>query len=79
MRHHRGRVDYKLRAQTVEPVLGQIKTCQKMTMIPAAALTPAAASGCPPPPPTTCASCTPTAAARKAEPGPLAEIRVTRR
>jgi hypothetical protein len=31
MRHHRGRTDYKLRAQTVEPVFGQIKTCQKMT------------------------------------------------
>ena len=31
MRHHRGRADYKLRAQTVEPVFGQIKTCQKMT------------------------------------------------
>ena len=31
MRHHRGRAGYKLRAQTVEPVIGQIKTCQKMT------------------------------------------------
>ena len=31
MRHHRGRADYKLRAQTAEPVFGQIKTCQKMT------------------------------------------------
>jgi transposase len=31
MRHHRGRADYKLRTQTVEPVFGQIKTCQKMT------------------------------------------------
>jgi transposase len=31
MRHHRGRADYKLRAQTVEPVIGQIKTCQKLT------------------------------------------------
>ena len=31
MRHHRGHADYKLRAQTVEPVFGQIKTCQKMT------------------------------------------------
>ena len=31
MRHHRGRADYKLRAQTVEPVFGQIKTCQKIT------------------------------------------------
>jgi transposase len=33
MRHHRGRADYKLRAQTVEPVFGQIKTCQKLTMM----------------------------------------------
>ena len=33
MRHHRGRADYKLRAQTVEPVIGQIKTCQKLTMM----------------------------------------------
>jgi transposase len=32
-RHHRGRADYKLRAQTVEPVFGQIKTCQKLTMM----------------------------------------------
>jgi hypothetical protein len=31
MRHHRGRADYKLRGRTVEPVFGQIKTCQKMT------------------------------------------------
>jgi hypothetical protein len=31
MRHHRGRAGYQLRAQTVEPVIGQIKTCQKMT------------------------------------------------
>jgi transposase len=31
MRHHRGRADYKLRAQTIEPVFGQIKTCMKMT------------------------------------------------
>lgn len=33
MRHHRGRADYKLRAQTVEPVIGQIKTCQRMTIM----------------------------------------------
>jgi hypothetical protein len=33
MRHHRGRADYKLRAQTVEPVFGQIKTCQKLTIM----------------------------------------------
>jgi Transposase DDE domain len=31
MRHHRGRADYKLRAQTAGPVFGQIKTCMKMT------------------------------------------------
>jgi hypothetical protein len=31
MHHYRGRADYKLRAQTVGPVFGQIKTCQKMT------------------------------------------------
>jgi hypothetical protein len=29
--HHRGREDYKLRARTVEPVFGQLKTCQKLT------------------------------------------------
>ena len=29
MRHHRGRADYKLRAQTVEPVIGQIKPARK--------------------------------------------------
>ena len=33
LRHPRGRADYKLRARTVEPVFGQIKTCQKMTMM----------------------------------------------
>jgi hypothetical protein len=31
MRHHRGKEDYKLRARTVEPVFGQLKTCQKLT------------------------------------------------
>ena len=31
IRHPRGRADYKLRAQTVEPVIGQIKTCLKLT------------------------------------------------
>jgi hypothetical protein len=31
MPHHRGRADYKLRGQTAEPVVGQIKTCQKLT------------------------------------------------
>jgi transposase len=33
MRHPRGREDYKLRARTVEPVFGQLKTCQKLTMM----------------------------------------------
>jgi transposase len=33
MRHRRGKADYKLRAQTVEPVVGQIKSCQKLTMM----------------------------------------------
>ena len=31
MRHPRGREDYKLRARTVEPVFGQLKTCQRLT------------------------------------------------
>jgi transposase len=30
MRHPRGREDYKLRARTVEPVFGQLKTCQRL-------------------------------------------------
>jgi hypothetical protein len=60
MRHHRGRADYKLRAQTVEPVIGQIKTCQKMAMMSAAASPPAAANGSSPPPHITCASSTAT-------------------
>jgi transposase len=29
LRHPRGREDYKLRSRTVEPVFGQLKTCQK--------------------------------------------------
>ena len=33
MRHPRGREDYKLRARTVEPVFGHLKTCQKLTMM----------------------------------------------
>jgi hypothetical protein len=33
LRHPRGRDDYKLRARTVEPVFGQLKTCQKFTML----------------------------------------------
>ena len=31
LRHTRGRDDYKMRARTVEPVFGQLKTCQKLT------------------------------------------------
>jgi hypothetical protein len=31
LRHYRGREDYKLRARTVEPVFGQLKTCQDLT------------------------------------------------
>lgn len=31
--HPRGRDDYKMRARTVEPVLGQFKTCQNFTMM----------------------------------------------
>jgi transposase len=33
LRHSRGRDDYKLRARTVEPVFGQLKTCQKLTVM----------------------------------------------
>jgi hypothetical protein len=33
LQHPRGRDDYKLRAQTVEPVSGQLKSCQKLTMM----------------------------------------------
>jgi transposase len=33
MQHPRGRDDYKMRARTVEPVFGQLKTCQKLTMM----------------------------------------------
>ncbi|MGO8959233.1 MAG: transposase [Streptosporangiaceae bacterium] len=31
--HPRGRDDYRMRARTVEPVFGQIKTCQKLAMM----------------------------------------------
>lgn len=31
LQHPRGRDNYKLRARTVEPVFGQLKTCQKVT------------------------------------------------
>src|SRR5215471_13572462 len=33
LQHPRGRDDYKMRARTVEPVFGQLKTCQKVTMM----------------------------------------------
>jgi transposase len=33
IRHPRGREDYKLRSRTVEPVFGQLKTCQKLSMM----------------------------------------------
>lgn len=33
LRHPRGREDCKLRSRTVEPVSGQLKTCQKLTMM----------------------------------------------
>ena len=33
LQHPRGRDDYKMRARTVEPVFGQLKTCQKLTMM----------------------------------------------
>jgi transposase len=33
LRHPRGREDYKMRARTVEPVFGQLKACQKLTMM----------------------------------------------
>jgi hypothetical protein len=33
LQHPRGREDYKLRAQTVEPVFGQLESCQKLTMM----------------------------------------------
>lgn len=33
LQHSRGREDWKLRARTVEPVFGHLKTCQKLTMM----------------------------------------------
>ena len=33
LQHWRGQDDYRLRARTVEPVFGQLKTCQKLTMM----------------------------------------------
>ena len=33
MHHPRGQEDYKMRARTVEPVFGQLKTCQKLAMM----------------------------------------------
>jgi transposase len=31
LKHHRGKADYKMRARTVEPTIGQLKTCQQIT------------------------------------------------
>jgi hypothetical protein len=33
MRHPRGPQDCKLRSRTAEPVFGQLKTCQDLTMM----------------------------------------------
>jgi transposase len=33
LQHPRGRDDYRMRARTVEPVFGQLKACQKLTMM----------------------------------------------
>ncbi len=33
LQHPRGREDYRMRARTVEPVFGQLKACQRMTMM----------------------------------------------
>jgi hypothetical protein len=33
LQHPRGRDDYRIRARTVEPVFGQLKACQKLTMM----------------------------------------------
>jgi hypothetical protein len=31
--HPRGRDDYRMRARSVEPMIGQLKTCQNLTMM----------------------------------------------
>lgn len=33
MLHAHGRDDYKMRSRTVEPVFGQLKTCQRLSMM----------------------------------------------
>jgi len=33
MRHHRGKADYQLRGRTVQPGLGQITSCQRLSMM----------------------------------------------
>jgi Transposase DDE domain len=33
LEHPRGRKDYRMRARTVEPVFGQLKACQRLTMM----------------------------------------------
>ncbi len=40
LKHPRGQEDYKLRSRTVEPVFGQLKTCQKLAMMSRRGLTP---------------------------------------
>jgi hypothetical protein len=56
-----GRDDYRMRARTVEPVFGQLKTCQKLTMMSRRGLAACENECCSPAPRTTCASCTGTA------------------
>ena len=51
MRHPRGPEDYKLRARTVEPVSGQLKTCQKLTMMSRRGLAACESEWLPPAPP----------------------------
>ena len=33
LQHPRGRADYRMQARTAEPVVGQLKTCQKLTIM----------------------------------------------
>jgi len=40
LQHPRGQDDYRLRARTVEPVFGQLKTCQRLTMMSRRGLAP---------------------------------------
>jgi transposase len=45
LRHHRGKQDYKLRARTVEPVFGQLKSCQELTTMSRRGLTACESEG----------------------------------